>query len=85
VDWRLLCHRRGIKVGSLVAYHQRERIICVPLAFLSFFVTLVFGFLLGSPGFPKWGMLLFSVAALLLYWVYLGITILLMRLPSEHH
>ena len=56
-------------------------------ALLGFFVTLVFGFLIGDANFPRWGMLAFSVGALVLYWLYLGLMSLFMSLPSHdsHH
>jgi hypothetical protein len=36
----------------------------VPLAYLGFLVTIFFGFVVGDPRFPKWGMLGLSVGAL---------------------
>jgi hypothetical protein len=65
----------------LVLMEPLVRIILVPVAFLGFLVTLVFGFVAGDPTFPKWGMLAFSVASLWLYWLFLGLMALLMRLP----
>jgi hypothetical protein len=65
----------------LVLIEPLLRITLVPLAFLGFLVTLVFGFLMGDPRFPKWGMLAFSVGALWLYWLFLALASLLMRLP----
>ena len=59
------------------------RAVLVPVAFLSFLVTMIFGFLLGDPRFPRWGMLAFSVGALVLYWLYLGLMSLFMTLPSH--
>lgn len=63
------------------------RAALVPVALLGFLVTLVFGFLIGDPNFPRWGMLAFSVGALVLYWLYLGLMSLFMSLPSHdsHH
>jgi hypothetical protein len=58
--------------------------ILVPLAFLSFLVTLIFGFLIGDPRFPRWGMLAFSVGSLMLYWLFLGVMSLFMTLPPTH-
>jgi hypothetical protein len=69
----------------LVLIEPLLRATLVPLAFLGFLVTLVFGFLLGDPRFPKWGMLAGSVAALCLYWLYLGLLSLFMSLPDERH
>ena len=59
--------------------------VLVPVAFLSFLVTMIFGFLLGDPRFPRWGMLAFSVGALVLYWLYLGLMSLFMTLPSHDY
>jgi hypothetical protein len=55
--------------------------LLVPVAFLSFLVTLVFGFLIGDPHFPKWGMLAFSIGTMWLYWLFLGLMSLFVRLP----
>jgi hypothetical protein len=55
--------------------------LLVPLAFLSFLVTLIFGFLIGDPHFPKWGMLAFSIGTMWLYWLFLGLMSLFVRLP----
>jgi hypothetical protein len=57
--------------------------VLVPLAFLGFLVTLIFGFLIGDARFPRWGMLAFSVGSLVLYWLYLGLMSLIMTLPSH--
>ncbi|MGR4871149.1 hypothetical protein ACIPRI_20065 [Variovorax sp. LARHSF232] len=59
------------------------RAVLVPLAFLGFLLTMIFGFLIGDPRFPRWGMLAFSVGALVLYWCYLGFMSLFMSLPSH--
>ena len=55
----------------------------VPIAYLGFLVTLVFGFLIGDPRFPRWGMLAFSVGTLMLYWLFLGLMSLFMTLPAD--
>lgn len=60
------------------------RATLVPIAFLSFVVTLIFGFLIGDPRFPRWGMLTFSVGTLMLYWLFLGVMSLFMTLPRSH-
>lgn len=59
------------------------RVVLLGLAFGGFMVTLVFGFLMGDPDFPKWGMLAMSVSFVLLYWLYLFIMSLFMRLPRD--
>lgn len=61
------------------------RAILLPIAFLGFLVTLIFGFLIGDPRFPRWGMLGFSVGALVLYWLFLGLMSLFMTLPPHDH
>ncbi|MDM0108036.1 hypothetical protein QTH97_24015 [Variovorax sp. J22R24] len=61
------------------------RALLVPVAFLSFLVTLIFGFLIGDPHFPRWGMLAFSMGMLMLYWLYLGLMSLFMSLPTHDY
>jgi hypothetical protein len=68
----------------LVLIEPLLRITLVPLAFLSFVITLIFGFLIGAPNFPRWGMLAFSVSLVLVYWLFLGLMSLFMRLPHDH-
>lgn len=62
----------------LVLMEPIVRAVLVPIAFLGFAIAVVFGFLAGDPQFPKWGMLVFSMAALWLYWLFLGVLALLM-------
>lgn len=78
---------RLIVSAVLILAEPVVRAILVPVALLGFLVTLVFGFLIGDPNFPRWGMLAFSVGALVLYWLYLGLVSLFMSLPSHdrHH
>jgi len=52
--------------------------VLVPVAFLRFLATLVFGFLIGDVRLPRRGH-----GALMLYWLYLGPMSLFMTLP--HH
>jgi hypothetical protein len=78
VVWQLV---RLALIALLVLLEPLVRIVLVPLAFFGFLVTLLFGFAMGEPHFPKWGMLAFSVGALWLYWLYLGLLGLVMRLP----
>jgi hypothetical protein len=68
----------------LVLMEPVLRATLVPIAFLGFLVTLVFGFLIGDPRFPRWGMLGFSVGALMLYWLFLGLMSLFMTLPPSY-
>ena len=82
VGWQLV---RVAICAVLVLLEPIVRALLVPLAFLSFLVTLIFGFLIGDARFPRWGMLAFSVGALLLYWLYLGLMSLFMTLPPHDH
>lgn len=68
----------------LILMEPLLRATLVPMAFLSFVVTLVFGFLIGDPRFPRWGMLAFSVGTLMLYWLFLGLMSVFMTLPPSH-
>ncbi len=72
---------RPVLCTLLVLMEPLVRAILVPIAFLSFVVTLIFGFLIGDARFPTFGMLTFSVGALWLYWLFLGFMCLLMRSP----
>ena len=58
--------------------------ILIPVAHLSFLITLIFGFLIHDPHFARWGMLAFSVGALLMDWLFLEIMSLVMTLPLFH-
>ena len=69
----------------LVLGEPLMRAVLVPVAFLGFLVTMIFGFLIGDPRFPRWGMLGFSAGALVLYWLYLWLLSLLMALPSHDY
>ena len=66
----------------LVLIEPVLRATLVPIAYFGFLVTLVFGFLIGDPRFPRWGMLAFSVGTLMLYWLFLGLMSLF--LPVDH-
>jgi hypothetical protein len=68
----------------LILMEPLLRVTLVPIAFLSFCVTLVFGFMIGDPKFPRWGMLAFSVGTLMVYWAYLGLMSFFMTLPPTH-
>ncbi|SDE48663.1 hypothetical protein SAMN05444679_123100 [Variovorax sp. CF079] len=81
VGWQMV---RLACCALLVLMEPFLRATFVPIAFLGFLVTLVFGFLIGNPRFPRWGMLAFSVGALMLYWLFLGLMSLFMTLPPSH-
>ena len=72
--WRLC---RVALCALLMLMEPVVRIVLVPIAYMSFLVTLIFGFMIGDARFPKWGMLAFSVGALCLYWLFLGLLALL--------
>lgn len=80
VAWQLV---RVVICALLVLFEPIVRAVLVPLAFLSFWVTLLFGFLIGDPRFPRWGMPAFSVGALVLYWLYMALMSLFMTLPPH--
>jgi hypothetical protein len=81
VAWQIV---RIACCAVLVLIEPILRATLVPIAFLGFMVTLIFGFLIGDPRFPRWGMLAFSVGALMLYWLFLGLMSLFMTLPPDH-
>ena len=68
----------------LIMLEPLLRATLVPIAFLSFVVTLIFGFLIGDPRFPRWGMLAFSIGTMMLYWLFLAVMSLFMTLPPSH-
>jgi hypothetical protein len=70
---------RAFVVAVLVLFEPVLRCILVPVAFLSFLVTLVFGVLMQAPNFPVWGMLVFSVAMLWAYWLYVAVLSMFLR------
>jgi hypothetical protein len=80
--WQVL---RCAICAALVLGEPVMRAVLVPVAFLGFLVTMIFGFLIGDPRFPRWGMLTFSVGALVLYWIYLWIMSLFMSLPAHDY
>jgi hypothetical protein len=80
--WQVL---RCAICAVLVLGEPVMRAVLVPVAFLGFLVTMIFGFLIGDPRFPRWGMLTFSVGALVLYWIYLWIMSLFMSLPAHDY
>lgn len=55
----------------LVMIEPLVRIVLVPLATLSTLMAVVFGFAMHAPHFHPWGMLVFGVGLLWLYWLYL--------------
>ena len=58
--------------ATLAVLEPFVRFILMTVASLGMFVTIVFGFLIGAEGFPKWFMLGISVGCFLLLAVYYG-------------
>jgi len=59
--------------ATLAVLEPFVRFILLTLASLGMFVTIVFGFLIGAEGFPKWLMLGLSVGCFLLLGTYYGV------------
>lgn len=59
--------------ATLAVLEPFVRFILMTMASLGMLVTIVFGFLLGAEGFPKWFMLGFSVGCFLLLGAYYGV------------
>jgi hypothetical protein len=64
----------GIPIfATLAVLEPFVRFILMTLASLGMFVTIVFGFLIGAEGFPKWFMLGISVSCFLVLGAYYGV------------
>ena len=59
--------------ATLAVLEPFVRFILMTVASLGIFVTIVFGFLIGAEGFPKWFMLEMSVACFLVLGAYYGV------------
>lgn len=59
--------------ATLAVLEPFVRFILMTLASLGMFVTIVFGFLIGAEGFPKWFMLGLSVGCFILLGAYYGV------------
>ena len=71
---RFAGHAIGVLIfATLAVLEPFVRFILITLASLGMFVTIVFGFLIGSEGFPKWLMLGMSVGYFLLLGAYYGV------------
>ena len=57
----------------LVLIEPLVAIVLVPFAFFGTLATLIMGFAMETPWFPKWGMLGLSVGALCLYWLFVAL------------
>ena len=59
--------------ATLAVLEPFVRFILMTLASLGMFVTVVFGFLIGAEGFPKWFMLGMSVGCFMVLGAYYGV------------
>ena len=59
--------------ATLAVLEPFVRFILMTLASSGMIVTIVFGFLIGAEGFPKWFMLGFSVSCFFLLGTYYGV------------
>lgn len=59
--------------ATLAVLEPFVRFLLMTLASLGMFVTILFGFLIGVEGFPKWFMLGMSVACFLVLGAYYGV------------
>lgn len=71
---RFAGHAVGLLIfATLAVLEPFVRFILMTVASLGMFVTIVFGFLIGAEGFPKWFMLEMSVGCFLLLGAYYGV------------
>jgi hypothetical protein len=71
---RFAGHAIGLLIfATLAVLDPFVRFILMTVASLGMFVTIVFGFLIGAEGFPKWFMLGISVGCFLLLGGYYGV------------
>jgi hypothetical protein len=71
---RFAGHAVGLLVfAALAVLEPFVRLILITVASLGMIVTIVFGFLIGAEGFPKWFMLAMSVSFFLLLAAYYGV------------
>ena len=63
----------SLTFATLAVLEPFVRFTLMTLASLGMFITIVFGFLIGAEGFPKWFMLGMSVACFLVLGAYYGI------------
>ena len=71
---RFAGHAIGLPIfATLAVLEPFVRFILMTVASLGMFVTIVFGFLIGAEGFPKWFMLGLSVVSFLFLGAYYGV------------
>ena len=81
---RFIGHAIGVLIfATLTVLEPFVRFILMTLATLGMFVTIVFGFMIGSEGFPKWFMLGMSVACFLLLGAYYGVMSLVGNVSND--
>ena len=69
--------------ATLAVLEPFVRFILMTVASLGIFVTIVFGFLIGAEGFPKWFMLGLSVGCFLLLGAYYGVMSIFGNVSNE--
>ena len=70
--------------ATLAVLEPFVRFILMTLASLGMFITIVFGFLIGTEGFPKWFMLAMSVACFLVLAAYYGVMSIFGNVGNNH-
>ncbi len=75
---------RVLILATLAVLEPFVRFILTTLAALGMFVTIVFGFLIGAQGFPKWFMLEMSVGCFLVLGAYYGLMSLFGNVTNTH-
>ena len=81
---RFAGHAVGVLIfATLAVLEPFVRFVLMTLATLGMFVTIVFGFLMGAEGFPKWVMLGISVSCFLLLGAYYGVMSIFGNVSNE--
>ena len=81
---RFAGHAIGLLIfATLAVLEPFVRFILMTLASLGMFVTIVFGFLIGAEGFPKWFMLGLSVGCFLFLGEYYGVMSMFRNLGNK--
>ena len=78
-------HGAGLLIfATLAVLEPFVRFILMTVSSLGMFVTIVFGFLIGAEGFPKWTMLGISVGCFLILGGYYGVMSIFGNVSKEH-
>lgn len=81
---RFAGHSVGMLIfAALAVLEPFVRFILMTVASLGMFVAIVFGFLIGVEGFPKWFMLGVSVSCFLLLGAYCGVMSIFGNVSNE--